>query len=38
MTLLENGKRHEVQGNSVGEELAVKLRNGEISRIDAYLK
>ena len=38
MTLLENGKRHEVQGDSVGEELAVKLRNGEISRIDAYLK
>lgn len=38
MVLLEDGKRYEAEGDTIGEELAVKLRNGEISQIDAYLK
>lgn len=37
MTVAENGRLHEIQGDTLGEELAVKLRNGEVSRIDAYL-
>lgn len=38
IVLQENGKRHEVQGDTVGEELAVKLRSGEIAQADVYLR
>lgn len=37
MVLLENGERHQAEGDTIGGELALKLRSGKISQIDAYL-